>query len=262
MDAPVRLPPWATLFAYLPRGARLAAPLLRMLGVPPVPIGVGGVRLLLDPGGTHQLGLLRTRNFDAMKAAIVLASVKPGDLFVDVGANWGYFTILAAKRGARVLAVEVDASARSEWCRAVALNGVSALLAPYAAVEREGPVMVDRPWFRHNAVVGHGGAVAHGTTVDTLACGQRVSFLKIDAEGRDLSVLLGARRVLTEDRPTVIVECGGNWPAIRDLMRGYGYRATVVEEKPGRLRLPKPGEDVAWDVLFEPIPSAVHSGRG
>lgn len=248
--ASVRLPAHASLYARLPRGSRLLAPLLGWL--PPVPVGIGDVPLRLAPGERCQLGLLRTRNFDAMKAAIVLASVKPGDLFVDVGANWGYFSLLAAARGADVLAVECDHSARREWTRAMRRHGHTGTVLPYAAHERDGEtIAMSRPWFRHNVVTGHGNGRVTTATVDSLAQ-RRVAFLKVDAEGADLSVLKGARRVLTEDRPLVIAEPNGKWSEMREWMGWLGYRATVVEEKPGRVRCPEPGEDVAWDVLFEP----------
>jgi FkbM family methyltransferase len=36
---------------------------------------------------------------------------------------------------------------------------------------------------------------------------QRIDFMKIDVEGAELSVLKGANRILSEDRPTVLFEC-------------------------------------------------------
>lgn len=39
-------------------------------------------------------------------APVLLGGVRPGGLFVDVGANIGYWSLLAAARGSRVIAFE------------------------------------------------------------------------------------------------------------------------------------------------------------
>lgn len=251
----MRLPAHASLYARFPRGSRLLSPVLRLLRVPAVPLTLThsetSVRLLLDPGGTHQLGLLHSRNFDAVKVGVVLSSVKPGDLFVDVGSSWGYFSLIAGSLGARVLAVECDPLARSEWCRAVDRHGsTGAILAPYAAGETDGErVAVSRPWFRHNAVTGQGSSRVTTVTVDSLVR-ERVAFLKVDAEGADLAVLKGARRVLAEDRPLVVTEVSREWPAMRAVMAGYD--AFGITERPPCFRRLSEGEPWAGDVLFVP----------
>jgi FkbM family methyltransferase len=49
--------------------------------------------------------------------------VQPGDVVVDLGANAGLFTVLAARRGARVVAVEAQSGFVDEIQRLVRLNG-------------------------------------------------------------------------------------------------------------------------------------------
>jgi FkbM family methyltransferase len=47
-------------------------------------------------------------------------------------------------------------------------------------------------------------------TLDAATAGvPRIEFLKVDVEGAELELFRGARRVLTEDRPVVVFECGG-----------------------------------------------------
>jgi hypothetical protein len=41
--------------------------------------------------------------------------LRPGDLFVDVGANIGFYTLIAARRGAQVEAFEPTDEAAG-WC--------------------------------------------------------------------------------------------------------------------------------------------------
>ena len=51
------------------------------------------------------------------------SSLQPGDVFVDVGANSGYFALLAAARGCRVVAVEACATTFEALRSNLALNG-------------------------------------------------------------------------------------------------------------------------------------------
>lgn len=56
----------------------------------------------------------------------VLQSLRPGDVFFDIGANLGLYSIHAAKRGAQVFAFEPDPAYRSRLMRNIKLNKLSA----------------------------------------------------------------------------------------------------------------------------------------
>lgn len=53
---------------------------------------------------------------------------------------------------------------------------------------------------------------------------ERVSFLKIDVDGPDYDVLLGARRLLERDHPVVVIEMSKQQDDILNLLRRCGYR--------------------------------------
>lgn len=64
--------------------------------------------------------------------SFVDACAKPGATFVDIGAWIGPITLLAARRGARVISLEPDPIAFSALERNLSLNGLSAELIPAA----------------------------------------------------------------------------------------------------------------------------------
>ena len=77
--------------------------------------------------------------------------LRPGDVFVDVGANMGYFSLLAARRVGRdggVVAIEAAPSTFRKLTANVALNPGAAVRPVEAAVgEREGAIAFHRaPW--------------------------------------------------------------------------------------------------------------------
>jgi len=68
----------------------------------------------------------------------------PDDLFIDVGANIGIYTILAAERGAEVIAVEPNAQALARLRANLALNGYRAELVQAALSREPGRMRVTR----------------------------------------------------------------------------------------------------------------------
>jgi len=136
---------------------------------------------------------------------------------VDVGANIGYYSVLASTlvgESGRVLAVEPS----SENCRLVAINadrnGAGNLeLLPVALSDRRG-------WSYFSANVGSNGAlraedfetlrIGHGVVVPTFRLDDLVEgpvhFMKLDIEGGEGLALRGAQRIVETYRPIITTE--------------------------------------------------------
>ena len=216
--------------------------------------------------------------------AVFEQHVRPGMTVVDVGANVGWFSMLAAALvgpGGRVVAVEPW----SENCRLLLL---SILENGFDHVELW-PLAVDRArgWAHFMNHVGSNGglipgsredlASGRGTVVpafpldDLLAPEEPVHFLKIDVEGAEHRVVLGASRTLERHRPVVLsefsLEMSGRVCGIEpvEYLRWFttrGWRLHVVEKDGGGEPRPfgTPEELLAWwpaflhqeDLLFLP----------
>jgi FkbM family methyltransferase len=208
-----------------------------------------------DPGyisnDLHDTGI-----WEPSETAFIRQHVKPGAVVVDVGANIGYFTVLAARivgASGRVIAVEPDpVSVR------VLQKNVDALPQPEivevvqaAAGEKPGWVRLYRSLTNHgdhrvfqvrNAGVlyDQDGALPRGIGVsvpmrrmdEILAHIPHVDFVKVDTQGFDFAVLKSMEAVLRRDQPILICEF---WPtamqeagydpyAFRDLLLQLGYR--------------------------------------
>jgi FkbM family methyltransferase len=145
----------------------------------------------------------------------VKSFLRPGMTFVDVGANVGYFTLLAASVGTRVIAYEPTPAVVTRLRENIELNAFDAVTVVNAAVtDRQGTIgfheSPDDP--EANSIFGKGGDLIEvsAVTLDEDLAGrgiQKVDLLKVDVEGAELSVLVGAAKVLSSAaRPTIILE--------------------------------------------------------
>lgn len=171
------------------------------------------------------LGVLNYRS-DALSGELpfakrLLPTLDGADSVVlDIGGNEGAFTALAlaSTRQARVIAFEPHPGTHARLAArfggeprvgvvnaAVGADAGTLRLYDYPDGDGSGHAtllagVIDRP--------GGGEARAHDVTVTTLDAHPlpgRVRFVKIDVEGYELAVLQGARRVLAEHRPDVVL---------------------------------------------------------
>lgn len=180
--------------------------------------------------------------------------VRPGDVFVDVGANIGLFTLKMAPSAARIVAVEPGEAAGTQLAANIALNGFSNVSvvrkalsdAPGRAALFHNPLGDDPQAFSLLSDGSDAGSESvELTTLDLLVAEQglpRVDCIKIDVEGAEGQVLAGARQTLERDRPTVIFEmncptlmkAGGDAAAAWNLLAAQDYSFFHLEED-GRL---------------------------
>jgi FkbM family methyltransferase len=141
--------------------------------------------------------------------------IEPGMTAVEVGANIGAHTLaLAGIVGpqGRVLAFEPQRIVFQMLCANLALNGIEHVDAHWAAVgSAPGRITVprlagtERANFGGLAVGGEHGDAVRLLTLDNLelpAC----DFLKIDVEGMERDVVLGARETIRRTRPVISAE--------------------------------------------------------
>lgn len=146
--------------------------------------------------------------------------LRPGDVFYDVGANVGFFTLLGARlvgEAGRVYAFEPLPDNLQALRRNLSLNDAGQVeVLGVAAAERTGTARLVVTESSLGARLGPPEA-ADGLVVETLALDDAVvgrgllppSLLKIDVEGAEGAVLRGMRSVLAEHRPIIICEVHG-----------------------------------------------------
>ncbi len=216
-------------------------------------------------------------------------SLAPGETFVDVGANLGYFTVIAAEavgRSGRVFAFEPEPDNFALLTRNLALNGFHHATCHKTAVsDREGLATLHRKPENKGAhsLVGEPGTgedlSVPVTTLDTaLRDAGPVHMVKIDVQGTDLNVLLGMQeliasqdrppRILMEFSPASLQALDPDLERFRAVVERFGYRIHAFIANDGPSIVPpeiglatltalyrdflKAGQDPEFDILLAP----------
>lgn len=198
--------------------------------------------------------------YEPMTTELFKRHAPPGGVVVDVGANIGHFTLVAAKAvgsEGHVYAFEPVPALFAELAENVHINGldnttlVQAALGETEAVanlytHRRNPG--GHSLSESNVSDGIGEILSVETrTLDQFARerldGRPVRLIKIDVEGSEGAVIKGAQEVLREHRPVLVFEfwpygltnCGHDPKAMLEGLAAIGYRFRHIDETAGRV---------------------------
>lgn len=166
--------------------------------------------------------------------------VYEGNVVLDVGANAGFFTLLAAKRaGSRGAVYAFEPLQRNlDYLRLhVAANGLANVqVLPIALASRAG---VARFAGAASPAMGRlseeGDVEVRTEALDDLVASGRVAapdFIKMDVEGAEYDVLTGAATVMQRERPVLLLSTHG-WREHERccaLLREWDYALTIIRD--------------------------------
>jgi FkbM family methyltransferase len=254
---PVRWPPglrswiWRSYISYarrfpFDRGKwRLGRILDSTIG--PASVRVRGLELELRPTAYIDGLLLERGSYEREIEILIEEKLGPGDVFVDVGANIGWYSVLGARTGATVFAFEplpqnaerLERHRTLNSCanlhlRRVALGASEETLSLRVAEEENPGATSFRKSYR--------GVGRIEVPVRTLATElgnvdpRSIKLVKIDVEGWELEVLRGATGLLpdlehatlvVEVTPTWLRDAGGSAEELYELLRSVGFAETI-----------------------------------
>ena len=169
--------------------------------------------------------------------------LRPGDDFLDVGANVGLFSLLASRLTDRITCVEPGGEQRQRLQENLRRNGIDATVHGVAASDRN-----DTLSFSQGDSVAH---VLDGVTdaglarktaetvdarrLDDVLADRFYTFCKLDVEGHELAALRGAAGLIERGRlPAILLEVNGSArrygvpdAAPLDFLRERGYTIGV-----------------------------------
>lgn len=198
-------------------------------------------KLLVWKGLTGATGNLYCGLHEFEDMAFLLHLLRKDDLFIDVGANIGSYTILAAAEvGARVIAIEPIPDTFKNLAQNIAINNtehtVKALNIGLGS--KKGTLNFTNSFDTGNHVaddndMATGLTMVSTDTMDNILDGDRPLLIKIDVEGFETEVLNGASNTLQSPAlKAIIIELNGSGKrygfdeeAIHLLLVNHGFKA-------------------------------------
>jgi FkbM family methyltransferase len=221
-----------------------------------------GVTVVADLKTPHGLGIYRYRHRSDVDAdpdlSLVERHLSPGDVFIDCGANVGMFTVAGASKVEReglVVSFEPVPETRAALERNITVNVFNnVIVLPHALSD----VRTQRTFF----VAANGAGLSSFApavlgipiTVQTLRPddvlpllgSRKVSVLKMDIEGAEVAALRGAKRLLSEHQPVLLVEVEdrhlrrqhSSAEELYELLESLGYHPATGGQPPNVLFTP------------------------
>jgi FkbM family methyltransferase len=174
--------------------------------------------------------------FEPCCTRIVRHHLYPGSVFLDIGANVGYYSLMASRRvmpGGRIFAFEPNPRTAEKFRRNVALSGAAGIeLFNVALSDHEGMVELYCPAEESHGLTSMRSQgwsdpdrfEVQGRTLDEALPRDldRLDFVKIDVEGAERLVFEGAGATISRFRPTILLELN------ESASRAFGYDSLDV----------------------------------
>jgi FkbM family methyltransferase len=216
--------------------------------------------------------------WEPCETELLLSILQPGDVFVDVGANIGYFSVLAASvvgASGAVFAFEPDPDNFALLCANAALNAVddriSAVHGGLSDSAGAGRLFLSEDNLGDHQI--YAGDEARASLPVTLYNGsdylagrlQRLDLLKVDTQGSEFQVIAGllpllrgleqSPRILVELTPYALRQAGASGRALIESLATLGQPMWIVDHIEQQLA-PSSAEALAlwcdnWDAVAE-----------
>lgn len=183
---------------------------------PPVRLELEHGVMYVDPNDYFiSNAIIHEGEYEPNVTAVFKRVLTPESIFVDIGANMGWFTLLSAsvaKQG-KVIAIEPNMGNVQLLYQSLLANKMeNVIVYPYAVTATES--ILELSAVHSNGIVSTPGEVAdeghvfvRGVALDDLLSGEpRIDLIKIDIEGHEPIALEGMRQILQRHRPILISE--------------------------------------------------------
>jgi FkbM family methyltransferase len=196
---------------------------------------IAGTHIIISNRENYATLAYTCRLYDFEEMFFLLHALKQGDCFGDFGANVGVYSVLAGSTGASVLAVEPIPATFDRLCANFRLNQVAGSPLNCGLSDKPQTLIFTTDRGGMNKVVRSAGANTCQvcvTTVDDLVAkaGASPCLIKVDVEGYEMPLLMGATGLLESDLFGLIIEMnesgreyGFSDLAVHELLSSYGF---------------------------------------
>jgi FkbM family methyltransferase len=173
---------------------------------------VGGVMVLDDCPVSKRLSKIGI--YEPLETALFKRTLKPSDVFLDIGAHIGYYSLMAAKiiKTGEIHAFEPYVDSHELLMENLALNkckNVETYLMAASNKSEMSKLFIDEKNKGNNSLYSQKGCDVITTEtikIDDMFTGKKVDFVKIDTQGHEIEVLIGMQDVIKNNKLKMIIE--------------------------------------------------------
>lgn len=191
-----------------------------------------------------------------------------GDTFLDIGANVGFFSLYASKKFNNVLAFEPTKCSINSFKKNLEMNNIDNLsIYELALSDKSGKsIFYENPfnqggnslekintdnvkretkdWLEYEVKVAKLDDLSILDKKDT----EKIDLIKIDVEGHEANVLIGANNLLRENNPMIFAEIGRSSENHKKILNCLPQ--CYIAADPNTLCLIEDGSYLPWDILY------------
>ncbi len=215
---------------------------------------IDGAVLGVKHGMTGATGNVYCGLHEFVDMAFLLHLLRPGDLFLDIGANIGSYSVLASKVcGAHSIAFEPDPATVCSLRRNIALNAVEdrVRVEPVALGDHNGEISFTVGLDTMNRVATANDRKSQSVRVkrlDDIPGAKNAVFAKLDVEGFEDEVIRGGMSLLSSTNLLAIL-CESHGPDTMDALTAHGFEEYFYDPS-SRALSRKPFDYKASNALF------------
>jgi FkbM family methyltransferase len=184
-------------------------------------------------------------NYEIAETLFLEAMLAKSRCFYDIGANWGYYTLVAATHPAftgQIHSFEISNemnAALSRMTRELQLASVYVMECGLSDQSGYVTTNADRATQLTKVISDSGASRVRGARVKVARLDDLdippPDLMKIDVEDHEYAVLDGGRKVLADHRPIILFESrdGDNGGKAGELLKSYDYHLYGLQERPG-----------------------------
>lgn len=208
---------WYQLKSPVKKGNAFFGRLIK--NIRPIKYNINGLFLKLNPVSYIDFHLIAFKKHDDEIKAWIDEFLKPEELFLDIGANIGYFSLYAAKmRGAKVISFEPSKRELSRFYKNIAINELNNITVyPFALGSENLKVKLNVSDYQNpgkNSIINdevQSETIPEMIEVDALGnlitsnLISKIKLIKIDVEGYENNVLMGLSSIMGLLNETVFI---------------------------------------------------------
>lgn len=216
--------------------------------------------------------------FDPRGIRYIKNQLYEGEVFVDIGANVGAYSLIASRlvgKSGKVLAFEPASKCFLRLSKNISMNGLTNIIAERKAVLEKNTQIDLHIASIHNlgmsSIFHHTSESGVTEKVEAVSLDdyaekksiQHISLIKIDIEGAELLALRGMKRIIEKFRPRILIELKEETLAksefqvndINEFLMNAGYQRFIIDDQGNISNDLKHQPDDYYNFLFLPVNS-------